>query len=332
MSNNEVNVEQAHEILRTMMSTDIVPFLWGAPGIGKSSIVKQLASELEWDIIDLRLSLLNPVDLRGLPIVDKKSHTSEWLKPGFLPTDSDKKPGILFLDEINLAHQSVQAAAYQLILDKKLGEYHFPKHWKIVAAGNREIDKANVYKISAPLANRFIHLNVIEDWKIWKKWAKNNGIRSEITNFIILRPNLFLQMPENNQKAFPSPRSWSFLSDTLNAFNYTGGEPSEILMSVISGTIGDGPGKEFGAWLAEFNLRDIEKLVEKFYETGSITLPKEQSVRYGIVRKVFQDYVDKTITVATLEKFKSHLEPEESEIVAQLEVKHQKAISAKNAI
>lgn len=329
MSANEVDVKQAQEILLKMVKTDIVPFLWGPPGIGKSSIVKQTAEQLGWDIIDLRLSLLNPVDLRGLPIVDKKKHAAEWLKPGFLPTDDNKKPGILFLDEINLAHQSVQAAAYQLILDKKLGEYHFPKHWKIIAAGNREIDKANVYKISAPLANRFIHLTILEDYKIWREWASANKIRREIIDYVVLKPTQFLQMPSNNEKSFPSPRSWHFVSNVLDTFEYNGGEPDELLKSVIMGTIGEGVGKELCAYLTKLGSQDINKLIEDFYASGNIKMPSETDIRFTIIRKVVKDYKERNITNATYLKFQSYLKPEEKAGVQQFEKANVEKINAK---
>ena len=113
-----VSIEDLKNILESVFKTDIVPFLWGPPGVGKSSAVRQICEKNDWDIIDLRLSLLNPVDLRGLPMLDKKKELARWLSPSFLPSPSSKRTGVLFLDEINLAPQMVQAAAYQLILDK----------------------------------------------------------------------------------------------------------------------------------------------------------------------------------------------------------------------
>lgn len=322
----EVNVQQAQKLLKNIFKTDIVPFLWGPPGIGKSTIVKELAKEMDWKIIDLRLSLLNPVDLRGLPVVDKKLKKADWYKPSFLPKSTDTDNGILFLDEINLAPQSVQAAAYQLILDKKLGEYEFPKTWRIVAAGNREIDKANVFKLSAPLANRFLHLNVAEDWKIWRSWAKTAGVRSEVIDYIAMHSSVLLQMPDGTQKAFPSPRSWHFVSDLLDAFDYeTIGTVTDDIRNLIYGSIGEGVGKEFCYYLDDYDLQNIKAMIQKFYDTGELKMPDSQNKRFGIIRTVFKDYRDRNITNAQFMKFTAKLSPEEKAIVEEMRDKKEKA-------
>lgn len=319
----EIDISQAKDILQDIIKTDIVPFLWGPPGIGKSTIVRELCKDKGLELIDLRLSLLNPVDLRGLPVVDKKTQKAEWYKPGFLPDTNTKKEGILFLDEINLAPHSVQAAAYQLILDKKLGEYQFPKTWKIIAAGNREgVDKANVFKMSAPLANRFIHFTVRDDWQIWRKWAETADIRNEVMDFIAINPSLFLQLPEKNEKAFPTPRSWNFVSDLMNSFGYQNGDvPSESLKSVIVGAIGEGAGRQFSAYLVDWNLQDIETMVKKFYKTGKLKMPDEQNKRYALIKKVFADYKNRDITNAQFMKFDGFLTPEEKEVVKEATLK-----------
>ena len=317
----EIDVLQAKNILMDLLKTNIVPFLWGPPGIGKSTIVRDLAAENGWELIDLRLSLLSPVDLRGLPVVDKVNKKADWYKPAFLPKPGSKKKGILFLDEINLAPHSVQAAAYQLILDKRLGEYIFPENWRIIAAGNREgVDKANVFKMSAPLANRFVHFTVRDDWKVWRDWAKGAKIRPEVMDFIALNDSLFLKMSDKNEKAFPSPRSWHFVSDLLNAFNYQNGEiPDENLKGVITGAVGEGAGREFASYLADYDLKNINTMVAKFYETGKIKLPKEQNKRFAIIKKVFGDYKKREINNATFMKFEPHLTAEEKETVKAIQ-------------
>src|SRR5438034_10628840 len=112
------------------LSVDTMPMmLMGPPGIGKSSIVKQICREKKWNLIDLRLSLLNPIDLRGLPYLDAEKREAVWLKPEFLPSEGT---GILFLDEINIAPIATQQAAYELLLDRKIGNYIFPENWRIV--------------------------------------------------------------------------------------------------------------------------------------------------------------------------------------------------------
>src|SRR5258706_13195970 len=207
----EVTVPEIKGILLNILKTNITPFVWGPPGVGKSSIVKEIAREKGWKIIDLRLSLLNPVDLRGLPTVNHVAKEAVWLPPSFLPPQNSQEAGLLFLDEINLAPLSVQAAAYQLILDKRVGDYKFPSTWKIVAAGNREIDRANVFKISAPLANRFVHFTVRPDFYSWKAWADVSNVHPTLIQFLALRPAAIFDPPAEAEKAFPSPRSWHFV-------------------------------------------------------------------------------------------------------------------------
>lgn len=322
----EIDVLQAKTILEDLLETNIVPFLWGPPGIGKSTIVRDLAKEKGWELIDLRLSLLSPVDLRGLPVVDKVNKKADWYKPAFLPKPGSKKKGILFLDEINLAPHSVQAAAYQLILDKRLGEYIFPKSWRIIAAGNREgIDKANVFKMSAPLANRFVHFSVRDDWQVWREWADGFGIRQEVIDFITTNPALFLKMSDKNEKAFPSPRTWHFVSDLLNAFKYENGNiPDENLKGVIAGAVGEGAGREFVSYLSDWDLKNTSITVEKFYKTGKIKLPKEQNKRFAIIRQVYSDFKNRDITNDQFTEFKKNLSAEEQEAIKETQEEDQK--------
>lgn len=160
-------------VLENLLDQPWAAFIWGAPGIGKSSIVRQIAERRRMPLIDIRASLLDPTDLRGIPMI--QDGTAVWCPPSFLPKKSDK-PGILFLDEINAAPPLVQAALYQLILDRRVGEYELPEGWRIIAAGNRREDKAVTFRLSSALANRFIHLNLEVDPDDWHAWATNRGI------------------------------------------------------------------------------------------------------------------------------------------------------------
>ena len=165
--------------LRTLVAARQPVFIWGPPGVGKSSVIAQLARSLSLSLRDIRALLLDPVDLRGLPYVAEGR--SKWAVPEFLPADG---AGILFLDELNAAPAMVQAAFYQLVLDRRLGEYMLPAGWVIVAAGNRDGDRAHTTRMPTPLRNRFVHLDFEVDAQEWSEWAIGASIRPEVIAFI----------------------------------------------------------------------------------------------------------------------------------------------------
>lgn len=322
----DLNFDNATEILNKVLKTDIVPFMWGPPGVGKSTMVRDICEREGLELIDLRLSLLSPVDLRGLPVIDKDEKIANWFAPSFLPKYDTKEKGILFLDEINLAPLSVQAAAYQLILDKRVGEYRFPPHWKIIAAGNREIDRANVYKISAPLANRFIHFTVKADFNTWKKWADGN-VRQEIIDFLIMQPSLLFQMPNESEKAFPTPRSWEFTSQLLNVHGFEGdGKVPESLKHMVIGALGENVGKTFIVFLESWQLKAFSAKVKKFMKTGNIEMPKAASMRYALVTAVYDSYSAGKLSQKLYDKFVGMLSGEERAAIKEFEEEDAEAL------
>jgi MoxR-like ATPase len=228
-------------LMRTLIPIKQPTFLWGSPGVGKSEIVKQVAAELNLKLIDVRAVLLDPVDLRGLPHVNG-DNLAHWCAPDFLPRQGD---GILFLDELNAAPPLVQAACYQLVLDRKLGEYRLPDGWSIVAAGNRETDRAVTSRMPSPLANRFIHLTFDVDLDDWCKWALSHNVLTEIIAFLRFRPALLFAFdPSKMDKAFPTPRSWEFVSKILAT------QPDKASeYELLSGTVGNGAAAELLAFL-----------------------------------------------------------------------------------
>ncbi len=260
------------ESINALIDSKIPSFLWGPPGIGKSSIIKQIALAKELKFIDLRLSLMDPTDLKGIPFYDKHEHHSVWAPPSFLPKEGK---GILFLDELNSAPPAVQASAYQLILDRQVGEYKLPDGWAIVAAGNRESDRGVVYKMPSPLANRFVHLEMDVDVNDWKDWAFKVGIDERIIAYIGYKnEDLFSFEPSLNEKSFATPRSWEFVNGILKS------EMREnLLLDVISGAIG----KERAISFLSFSkvahkLPDIESILS----TGTAEYPSEPDVLFTL--------------------------------------------------
>ena len=297
-------LNQAKNHLSVIMKDTVPPFLWGPPGIGKSSIVAQVAREKGWGLIDLRLSMLNPVDLRGLPFLDKEKKEAVWLKPEFLPTSGN---GILFLDELNTAPPSVQIAAYQLILDRKLGNYVFPDGWRVIAAGNRETDLANVTRMPMPLANRMIHLFLEADLEDWKMWAQPSGIDPRVVGFVNFRPKLLSVVPKTEEKAFPTPRSWDFVSRLLRIYK-TPDEATEA----IYGAVGEGAGKEFIGFLALYGeLPDIDAILNG----KSSAVPKKNDVLFALCSALVARLNDKNLD--NFVKYSMHLPPEFSVLAMQ---------------
>jgi MoxR-like ATPase len=182
--------------------------IWGPPGIGKSSIVQQIADDNEMQMTDVRLSQLAPTDLRGLPVPDKTKDVSKWFSPDFLPRSGK---GILFLDEMNMAPPVVQGIAQQLILDRKVGSYVVPEGWFIWAAGNRKSDKASVFDMPAPLANRFLHVSVEPDIDSFRYFASKNGLAEEVIA-CLSENSTFLHKMSASDPAWPSPRAWAMAS------------------------------------------------------------------------------------------------------------------------
>lgn len=204
---------QLHTYLSDILKNNLkhAVMIWGKPGIGKSSIVRQLCIEQQLDFIDVRLSQLMPSDLRGVP--SPKNGITHWNPPAFLP---QRGMGILFMDELNMAPPALQGVAQQLILDRQIGDYVLPEGWFIWAAGNDKSDKAAVYDMPSPLANRFIHLNLDLSLDDFKQYAYNNRIAEDIIGFLSYRIDL-LHKVHASEPNWPSPRTWEMASNLLLA-------------------------------------------------------------------------------------------------------------------
>ena len=195
-------------------------FIWGPPGIGKSDIVHQIGEQMEAKVIDIRLSLWEPTDIKGIPYFDPNQNKMVWGAPSELPDAemaSQHKYIILFLDEMNSAAPAVQAAAYQLILNRKVGQYTLPDNVLIVAAGNREADKGVTYRMPTPLANRLIHLEMRVDFDSYQQWAVENKINQQVLGYLIRnKQDLHNFDPKSSSRAFPTPRTWTFVSQLID--------------------------------------------------------------------------------------------------------------------
>ena len=260
-------------------------FISGPPGIGKSDIVAEVARMQNRPLIDIRLPLLEATDIRGLPhlaevtirdaqgnVVYNEQNVAltekifKWSNPTDMPTDPNSR-ALVFFDEMSAAPPSVQAATYQVILNRKIGTYELPKDVVIVAAGNRVKDKGVAYNMPTPLANRFIHATLAVDFDDYQEWAMKNRIHKDVVGYLTFQPNdLFDFDPRRESYAFATPRSWSFVSELL----YERGADGElrdtqlgadVLGDLIKGTVGEGPAIKFMTYRKQAanlpNARDI---------------------------------------------------------------------------
>lgn len=302
-----LNHHELKSVIKKAVNTNIALYIWGATGIGKSEAVRQAAQEIAssmkltyaegaakegtFAVIDARLSQFDPSDLRGLPTVTADGKT-KWAYPSWLPTTGK---GILFLDEANLAPPLVQSSAYQLILDRRLGDYVVPEGWSIVAAGNRLEDKAYTFELAGPLCNRFLHVELgvpsIDDWT---SWGIDSGIDPRIITFLNFKPAFLFKFDSKlKEKAFPTPRSWARYCSPIikDETDYP------HILTLMSAAVGEGVATECVAYLKlskQIDLKDIIEHPEKIKKLTAI------DVKYSLI-SALSEYVKKD-TKTTLPK------------------------------
>ena len=243
MSVRQVGPKAAKRSIRKAIQTRRPVFLWGPPGIGKSDIVKQIGEDAGREVIDVRLALWEPTDIKGIPYYNTDQGKMVWAPPAELPTDPEST-AVIFLDELNSAPPAVQAAAYQLILNRRVGTYELPKGVDVVAAGNREGDRGVTYRMPAPLANRFIHLEAKVDFDDFQEWAVMNAVHPEVLGYVgFAKQDLYDFDPKSPSKAFATPRSWVFVSDLLKDDD----TDIDTLHNLVAGAVGDGLAVKFMA-------------------------------------------------------------------------------------
>ncbi|MEA1917603.1 MAG: MoxR family ATPase [Campylobacterota bacterium] len=278
-----IGTNELYRHINTLLQSDTPFFIHGSPGIGKSYIVNDIAKQNSLEIIDVRLSQLDAIDLRGIPTIS--NNQTKWMPPVFLPTDENSE-GILFLDELNSAPLSVQAAIYQLVLDRKIGEYTMPKKWRIVCAGNKIDDKGIVFKLPSPLINRMVHIVLEASYEDFKVWAIKNSIHSFIIGFLGFRPDLLSsEVPSSSETnpAFCTPRAWSMLSNIITSCS-----DINSIYPIIYGCVGYGAGIEFVSFIKVYKtLPNVDAILnESDYES----VPTEPSALYALCAALIEKY------------------------------------------
>jgi hypothetical protein len=238
---------QARKSILTAFKVKRPIFLWGPPGIGKSELVEGITKDLGGVMYDLRLGQMEPTDIRGIPFYNKENGKMDWAAPIDLPdaeTAAQYPVVVLFLDEMNSAPASVQSAAYQLILNRRIGKYVLPDNVVIVAAGNRESDKGVTFRMPTPLANRFLHQEMKVDFPSWQEWAVQNNIHKDVVGYLsFAKQDLYDFDAKSSSRAFATPRSWTFVSQLLNDEALD----DDTATNLVAGTVGEGLAVKFMA-------------------------------------------------------------------------------------
>lgn len=277
-------------------------FLWGPPGVGKSDLVDEIAREDKIGLVDFRLAMRDPTDIKGFPIPDMKTKRMVFLRDAELPSGGE---GILFMDELNSAKQATQAAAMQLTLTRRIGDYVLPPGWSIVGAGNRETDRGVVERMPSPLANRFVHIDYEVSLDDWCAWALANGVSPLTVAFLRFRPHL-LHAPDYSQRAFSTPRSNVFadeiVSDAL---------PRDMEYELLKGTVGEGHAGELTVFARDYGKLPTFEDILRAPDTA--ILPDALSTLYGAATMV-----GARATKKTFDKLLTYIErmPVEFQIVA----------------
>lgn len=286
-THNRMSMKEIEEIIRTNcqliienpeLARTIPPILiHSSPGVGKSSIVRQVSEKLGIGFVDVRLAEMESVDIRGLPSVDKDLGVMKWNAPDFWPRDPNSK-GIIFLDELTSCDKSCQVAAYELILDRKIGDfYKVPDGWYIVSAGNLTTDRAVAMSMSSALSNRFLHVELEADPEQWCTWAMTHDIHPSVTGFIQYRPeNLFNMDKENLERGWPSPRSWDRVSQMCKIY----GNNEQLLRKITYGLVGPAKGVEF----MEFHRlnKSFDNILDMMYGKTPIKIPEKNDQLYAM--------------------------------------------------
>ena len=257
--------------------------LWGPPGVGKSQAVRELAEEIGAEtgkrtvVTDVRLLLFNPIDLRGIPTANADKTLAVWLRPKIFDMDERENVcNLLFLDEISAAPPSVQAAAYQITLDRVVGEHRLPDNCIVIAAGNRVTDRSVAYRMPKALSNRLLHIEVESNFSSWRRWAVRSGIHEKVLGFLSFRQNyLSCFDASNDDLAFATPRSWEMVSNLLREL----GGSVEANYPLIAGLVGAGVAIEMRTWETVYSqLPSIEGI---FRGRGG-PMPKSVDALYAL--------------------------------------------------
>ncbi len=277
------------QVLALLVEARQPTIVWGPPGAAKSQIAQQVAAATNRQYVDVRALLLDPVDLRGIPWRDTDDRT-RWAPPAFLPS-GDPGRWLINLEELPSALPMVQAALYQLVLDRKVGEYELPEGASLIACGNRETDRGVVHRMPSPLASRFVHLEIRVDVGDWLDWGAAHGIVAEVLYFVTYKPDLLHQFdPQSTEKAFPCPRTWEAVS---NIVKHRNGLDPATERALFRGTVGEAAAVEFSAFLNVW--RELPHPRAVLNDPGNADIPENASALMALCGSLYRLATDVTM-------------------------------------
>lgn len=289
----QIKLKQAAAAVAQTIRARLVPMVVGSPGLGKSAIVHDIAKQYSLKVIDMRLAQCDPTDLMGFPTID--AGKARYMPMATFPLSTDPIPEgfngwLLFLDEFNSAPPSVQAAAYKLVLDRMVGEFHLHEKVAIVCAGNLETDNAIVQSMSTALQTRLVHFEVAVDADEWIDWATESGIDHRITSFIKFKPGqIYTFSPTHTDKTYACPRTWEFASRFIK-----GQEKVERdLIPMLAGTLSEGVARELVAFCQVY--QSLPTIAEITAAPDLIKVPTEPSILFAITGSIAHNAKDSNI-------------------------------------
>lgn len=289
MTNFTMTPTQTQQAIIDCMEVGLVPLVRSSPGIGKSSLVQQIAKDYNLKLIDIRLSQCTPEDLQGLPFADPNTGKSAFRPFDMFPIEGDPLPEgydgwVIFLDELPSASRSVQAASFKLVLDRMAGQHKLHENAYIVAAGNLETDAAIVNPISTPMQSRLVHIQMELNFKEWMKWAQGKQFDPRILGFLEFQPDrLHTFKPDHSDSTFACPRTWEFANRLV-----AGKSENEINLSLLAGTLSDGPAVDLMNFIGVYEK--LPSMAQILRDPEGIQVPTDQGTRYAMTTMLVEKY------------------------------------------
>ena len=255
--------DEAKDLIKQLRSLQISFMLWGATGVGKSECVRQLAEELNAELRDIRLCQKMPTDIGGLPALDHETKQTVFYPPAFLSPPEDKKPVVLFFDEISLAPDDTRSAVLGILEERRQADIKIPDDWIIVAAGNRPEDMANARGLGAAANRRLLHIVIEPQLEATTQHFIKIGVIPEVLAFLKVFPqHLSGEESARTQKheLYPRPASWKKVSDVYDVLRCA---DKNLRRIAVAGIIGDVTAAEFMMLAEEIkNMKSVDELLE----------------------------------------------------------------------